>query len=130
MRVLSVSFSSVEITGGTLVKKNAYIDVSASGGIVNGVQQIDTIRKYPQAMAVYNSTGGDVEIALLANETEEADFAITPANYFFFLPNNGSIGVNAKVGRVYKVCVRSVGNGVTKALRIDFLQHVGTLKIN
>lgn len=132
MRVLRVNFTVTEMTGGaTLFKKNAYIDVSASGGIINGVQQIDVIRKYPQAMVAYNSTGVDLEVALLANEAEEADFDINPTNYFFFLPNNGSIGVNAKIGRVYKVCVRKTGNGTpTKDFRIDFVQHTGTLKIN
>jgi hypothetical protein len=87
MRISSVTFTAAEITGGQLVRKNAFIDVSASGGIVNGVQQIDVIRKYPMAISVYNSTGGAVEIALLANEIEESEFIITPANYFFVLPN-------------------------------------------
>lgn len=130
MRILKVDYTTTEINGATPVRKNAYIDVSASGGIVNGVQQVDTIRKYPMAMSVVNATGQNIEIAIMANETEEADFLVNPDNYFFLLPSNASIGASVKVGRIYKVAVRKQSSNVTAALRIDFFQYVGTLKIN
>lgn len=130
MRILKVEFTVAEINGVTPVRKNAYLDVSASGGIVRGVQQIDVIRRYATSLSVVNSSGQNVEMALLANEQEEAEFIASPDNYFFLLPLNGIIGASTKIGRVYKVSVRKQSTNVTSGLRIDFMQHTGTLKIN
>jgi len=130
MKVKKVEFSSSEINSATLVKKEAFLDVSASGGYINGTLQVDVVRKYPISMSVVNTSGAAIEIALIANPSEEAEFDENPNNYFFMLPNNASIGVTARIGRVYKVSVRKESGSVSSGVRIDFLNHIGTVKVN
>lgn len=129
MKVKKVSFSAAEINGATIVKKETFIDVSATGNGVN-ITNVEVIRKYPLSMSVVNTSGAGIEIALIANEDEEALFDANPSDYFFYLPNNGSIGVSSKIGRSYKVACRKESSSVSSGVRFDFLNHVGTIKIN
>lgn len=127
MKIKKISFSTAEMNGGTIVKKEAFTDEAATGVGVS-VTNVEVIRKYPIGMSLVNTTGVSIEVALIANENEEADFDANPANYFFMVPNNGSIGVGTKVGRAYKVAVRKESSNTTSSLRIDFMLPQGTVR--
>lgn len=127
MKIKKITFSTAEMNGASIVKKEAFTDEAATGiGVTNTV--VEVTRKYPIGMSVVNTTGVSVEMAILANEAEEADFDSNPNNYFFMIPNGGSIGVGTKVGRAYKVAVRKESSNTTSSLRIDFLLPQGTIR--
>jgi len=107
--------------------KAAYIDVVTVDS--NDDSGYETIRKYPLSMSVVNGSGAGIEIAIIGNETEEADFLVNPDDYFFLLPNGASIGSSSRIARIYKVAIRKESGNVSNSVRVDFLNHVGTLKI-
>jgi len=107
--------------------KAAYIDVVTVDS--NDETGYETIRKYPLSMSVVNGSGAAIEIAILGNETEEADFLVNPDDYFFLLPSGASIGSSSRIARIYKVAIRKESGNVSNSVRVDFLNHVGTLKI-
>lgn len=152
MRVNKVVFLASELNGGTNILKPAYIDITSNDILVQGGKVVEkpssstnydtpspynqpnnpyyeVIRKYPLTMLVLNDSGANVEIALISNENEESDFLLNPNNYFFKLPMNGYIGANSRIGRAYKVCARKESSNCSSNLRIDFVNHVGTIKI-
>lgn len=128
MKIKKITYTSGEINAVTVTVKDAYMDIVASGTGTNGTV-IETIRKYPQVVSLVNKSGADIEIALLANQTEVDDFAINPNDYFFLVPNNTSLNSQNRVGRVYKVAVRKESTNVSSGIRIDFLSFVGTVRV-
>lgn len=107
--------------------KAAYIDVVTVDS--NDETGYETIRKYPLSMSVVNGSGAAIEIAILGNQTEESDFLVNPDDYFFLLPSGASIGSSSRIARIYKVAIRKESGNVSNSVRVDFLNHVGTLKI-
>ena len=128
MKIKKITYTSGEINAVTVTVKDAYMDIVASGTGTNGTV-VETIRKYPQVVSLVNKSGADIEIALLANQTEVDDFAINPNDYFFLVPNNTSLNSQNRVGRVYKVAVRKESTNVSSGIRIDFLSFVGTVRV-
>ena len=130
MKIKKVTYTAAEINnfGATGTVKAAYIDVSLPD--LNQPSGEEVVRKYPLSMSVVNGSGQGIEIALLSNAEEEADFLINPDEYFFLLPNNSSIGTQSRIGRMYKVAVRKESTNVSNPVRFDFLNHVGITKIN
>lgn len=129
MKIQKVVFSTTDMNvTSNFVKKEAYIDFSASGQGVN-INTIDIIRRYPLNVMVTNTTGQDVEIAFI-NPNEESDFDANPNNYFFLLKSNASITPFTQFPKINKVSVRKLSSNTTSELRLDFFNHVGTLKIN
>lgn len=129
MRVKKIIYTSSEIntTNGTL--KPVYIDVEVEGQNVNIVRK-ETIRKYPISMSLINTTGQDIEIAIISNEKEENEFLENPDNFYFLVPKDSSIGSSTKIGKMYKVAVRKANANVSSSLRIDFFNHIGVHPIN
>jgi hypothetical protein len=131
MKIKSVTFSTGEINlTSNFTKKTAYLDVASSGTGSTGTR-VEVIRKYPQYVSFNNTSGVDVEVAFIANESEETDFNTTPNDFFFLVPAGKSMmGLDAKFNRIYKVSVRKISSNATASMRFDFYQHVGTVVIN
>ena len=128
MKIKKITYTVSEINTSPVTIKDVYMDVAASGNGMNGTV-VETIRKYPQVVSLVNKSGADIEIALLANQTEVDDFANNPNDYFFLVPNNTSLNSQNRVGRVYKVAVRKESTNVSSGIRIDFLSFVGTVRV-
>lgn len=128
MKIKKITYTVSEINTAPVTVKDVYMDIAASGNGMNGTV-VETIRKYPQVVSLVNKSGADIEIALLANQTEVDDFAINPDDYFFLVPNNTSLNSQNRVGRVFKVAVRKESSNVSSGIRIDFLSFVGTVRV-
>lgn len=128
MKIKKITYTVSEINTSPVTVKDCYMDIAASGTGTNGTV-VETIRKYPQVVSLVNKSGADIEIALLANQTEVDDFANNPNDYFFLVPNNTSLNSQNRVGRVYKVAVRKENTNVSSGIRIDFLSFVGTVRV-
>lgn len=128
MKIKKITYTSGEINATQVTVKDCYMDIAASGNGMNRTV-VETIRKYPQVVSLVNKSGADIEIALLANQTEVDDFANNPNDYFFLVPNNTSLNSQNRVGRVFKVAVRKESSKVSSGIRIDFLSFVGTVRV-
>lgn len=129
MKIKTVSFSTTEMNvTSNFVTKDAFIDFSATGQGVS-IQTVDVIRRYPINARITNTSGVDIEVAFIG-VSEESDFTSNPNDYFFLLKSSDTINSYAQFPRIYKVSIRKLSSNTTSAVRVDFYNHQGTVKIN
>lgn len=128
MIIKKVVFSTTDMNvTSSFVKKEAYLDISATGQGVS-TRTVEVIRKYPQCVIATNTSGQDIEVAFIG-PNEEIDFNANPNNYFFLIKSSASINFQ-QFPKIFKVSVRKVSSNTTAEVRFDFYNHVGTVVTN